>query len=72
MTDRSKLRSGFGKLAAAAVLSFAILSPGWISTPVLAQTLKDSHCTGKSDIPDDQQITGCSDAIACADRGKSA
>ena len=48
---------GFRKLVAAAMLSFAVLSP------TLAQTLKDSHCTGKSDIPDDQQITGCSDAI---------
>jgi len=28
-----------------------------------AQTLMDRHCTGKSDIPDDQQILGCSDAI---------
>src|ERR1700722_2735690 len=52
-----------GGLAAAAVLLLAVLSPGWMLTPVQAQTLKDGNCTGKSDIPDDQQIAGCSDAI---------
>src|ERR1700737_2376818 len=49
--------------AAAAMLSLAVLSPGWMLAPVLAQTLKDRNCTGKSDIPDDQQIFGGSDAI---------
>ena len=52
-----------GTLAAAAMLSLVVLSPGWMVTPVLSQTLKDNNCTGKSDIPDDQQIAGCSDAI---------
>src|ERR1700735_1264203 len=47
----------------AALLSLAVLSPPWLLAPVEAQSLKDSHCTGKSDIPDDQQILGCSDAI---------
>ena len=49
--------------AAAAMLSLAVLWPGWMLAPALAQVLKDRHCTGKSDIPDYQQILGCSDAI---------
>src|ERR1700727_2144452 len=53
----------FGTFAVAAMLSFAALSPRWLLAPVLAQTLKDRHCTGKPDVPDDQQILGCSDAI---------
>ena len=54
---------GLRKLAATALLSFAVLSPGWMS-PALAQSLKDSNCTGRSDIPADQQISGCNEAIA--------
>ena len=52
-----------GTLAVAAMLSLAVLSPRWMLAPVQAQTLKDRNCTGKPDIPDDQQVLGCSDAI---------
>ncbi len=48
----------FGTVAAAVMLSLAVLSPAWMLAPVLAQTLKDGNCTGKPDIPDDQQILG--------------
>src|ERR1700721_1647929 len=52
-----------GTLAVGAMLSLAVLSPRWMLAPVLTQTLTDRNCTGKSDIPDDRQILGCSDAI---------
>ena len=52
-----------GTFAVAAMLSLAVLTPRWLLAPVLAQPLNDRHCTGKPDIPDDQQILGCSDAI---------
>src|ERR1700691_1300906 len=52
-----------GTLAVGAMLSLAVLSPRWMLAPVLGQTLTDRNCTGKSDITDDQQILGCSDAI---------
>lgn len=54
---------GFSKIAATALLSFAVLSPGWVS-PALAQSLEDSNCTGKFQLPADQQIGGCNEAIA--------
>ena len=50
-------------LSTAAMLLLAILSLEWIPASALAQTLMDRKCTGKSDIPDDQQILGCSEAI---------
>src|SRR5665647_2976612 len=58
-----RAHSGLGIFAVAATLSIAVLPPGWLLAPALAQTLTDHHCTGKPDIPDDQQISGCSDAI---------
>src|SRR5664279_5226034 len=58
-----KARLGLGTLAAATVLSLAALAPQWMLAPVLAQTSQIPDCTGKSDIPDDRQIVGCSDAI---------
>src|SRR3977135_3128393 len=61
MSSRAQLF--FGAFAGSAMLSWAILSPGWLLTPALAQTLVERHCTGKPDIPDDQQIVACSDAI---------
>ena len=56
----------FGALAAAAMLSLGLPSPAWMLATALAQSLKDRSCSGKSDIPDDQQILGCSDAIKSA------
>src|SRR5580700_6298792 len=50
-------------LSTVAMLLLAILSLEWIPASALAQTLMDRKCTGKSDIPDDQQILGCSEAI---------
>jgi tetratricopeptide (TPR) repeat protein len=55
-----RAQSGLGAFAAAAMLALAVLSP---LAPVQAQTLTDTHCNGKPEIPDDQQILGCSDAI---------
>ena len=42
-----------------------------VPSPVLAQTLQDHHCTGKPDVPDDQQITGCGDAADNTPQGLS-
>src|SRR5262245_56508978 len=45
-----------------AVAMTALLLTGPIA-PGLAQSAKDWKCTGKPDIPPDQQITGCTNAI---------
>jgi tetratricopeptide (TPR) repeat protein len=45
-----------------AVAMAALLLAGPIA-PALAQSPKDWKCTGNSDIPPDQQITGCTNAI---------
>jgi len=58
----SRERLVYGAVSTVAMLLLAVLSPGWIPAPA-AQTLMDRSCTGKSDIPDRQQIVGCSDAI---------
>jgi tetratricopeptide (TPR) repeat protein len=50
-----------GMVAAVAMLSFAFLTPAPMPGPGLVQSLKD--CTGASDVPNDRQILGCSDAI---------
>src|SRR5262249_12061117 len=46
------------ELAGAAMLLVAT------ALPVAAETLKDWKCTGNSDIPWDEQIAGCTKAIA--------
>src|SRR5580698_5098645 len=53
----SRAQFGLGTFAAAAMLALAM------PAPVQAQTAKDSTCTAKLDIPDDQKIQECSDAI---------
>ena len=56
-------------LTAGALLS---LTDGALG-PVAAQSLKEHNCTGKPDVPYEQQISGCSDAIESESfAGKSA
>jgi hypothetical protein len=45
------------------MLSATMLALESMVTPALAQTLKDWKCTGDTDIPWDEQIAGCADAI---------
>src|SRR5712691_4414116 len=45
------------------MLSAKVLELASMTAPALAQTLKDSKCTGRPDIPWDEQIVGCTNAI---------
>ncbi|HXQ83522.1 MAG TPA: hypothetical protein VN769_05590, partial [Xanthobacteraceae bacterium] len=49
------------------LLSATVLALALLTAPALAQTLQDLKCTGNPDIPWDEQIAGCTDAI---DSGK--
>jgi tetratricopeptide (TPR) repeat protein len=48
--------------ASAAAAGAALLASAWVS-PATAQLAQESKCTGNPDIPWDQQITNCTDAI---------
>jgi tetratricopeptide (TPR) repeat protein len=50
-------------LAGALMLSATVLGLASTTAPALAQTLKDSKCTGRPGIPWDEQIAGCTNAI---------
>jgi tetratricopeptide (TPR) repeat protein len=58
MTHILRSQTALLSLRAAAVLLLAVTA-----FPVLAETLKDWKCTGNSDIPWDEQIAGCTDAL---------
>src|SRR5208282_6048350 len=49
--------------AGAAMLAATVLALASMTAPAPAQSLKDSKCTGNPDIPWDEQIAGCTDAI---------
>ena len=55
--------NGWRTFAGAAMLSATMPALASMTAPALAQTLKDSRCTGNPDIPWDEQITGCTNAI---------
>jgi hypothetical protein len=55
--------NGWRGLAGAAMLVAAALVLALMNAPALAQTLADSKCTGNSDIPWNEQIAGCTNAI---------
>jgi tetratricopeptide (TPR) repeat protein len=45
------------------MLSATVSAPALMTAPALAQTLKDWKCTGNPEIPWNEQIIGCSNAI---------
>ena len=49
--------------ASALVVSATVLGFGLAAAPALAQSFKAWKCTGNLDIPWDEQILGCSEAI---------
>ena len=50
-------------LSGALMLSATTLELASMNAPALPQTLNDRKCTGNTDIPWDEQIVGCSNAI---------
>ena len=50
-------------LSGALMLSATTLELASMNAPALPQTLNDWKCTGNTDIPWDEQIVGCSNAI---------
>lgn len=50
-------------LPSALVLLAATLALAAMNAPGLAQTLNDRKCTGNPDVPWDEQIVGCTNAI---------
>jgi len=57
---RANTRATF---ANAVMLSATVLAPALLIAPAFAQAPKDFRCTGNHDIPRDDQITRCTDAI---------
>jgi tetratricopeptide (TPR) repeat protein len=51
-------------LAGVLNITATVLTLAVMTAPAPAQTLKNWKCTGNSDIPWSEQITGCSNAIA--------
>jgi tetratricopeptide (TPR) repeat protein len=60
---RSMNASRWRRFAGAAMLWATVSAPALMTAPALAQTLKDWKCTGNFDIPWNEQIIGCSNAI---------
>ena len=56
------MRTVGGLFTGAVMLSVTVLA-ALMTAPALAQSLQDLKCTGKPDIPWDEQIAGCTDAI---------
>jgi tetratricopeptide (TPR) repeat protein len=50
--------------AGAVILSATVSALASMTAPALAETLTDRKCTGNPDIPRDEQIVGCTNAIA--------
>src|SRR4029077_16886200 len=60
---RSMHANRWRRFAGGGMLSATVSAPALMTAPALAQTLKDWKCTGNPDIPWNEQIIGCSNAI---------
>src|SRR3981081_4776820 len=61
---RSMKTNEWRTFAGAVMLSATVSALASMTAPALAETLKDLKCTGNPDIPWDEQIVGCTTAIA--------
>jgi tetratricopeptide (TPR) repeat protein len=63
LDGRSMNANRWRRFAGAATLSATVSALALMTAPALAQMLKDWKCTGDPDIPWNEQIVGCSNAI---------